>query len=452
MSDRKKRIVYIEDQPDSAALIERILTAFGYHVVVTYTGHEGIMAALEYQPELILVDLDLPDISGFEVAMHLREIADFRRTPIIAITSQDTDEYRGMARVAEISSYITKPVSVEQLTRKIEQYIGADDLLIDINLDDERDFYDSETVQHLVHKIRELEISNEELRANNRELVEQLVNSLRIAEATNRELRRLDHAKDDFIQRIAHEVRTPLTVIMGYFNVLTLMPAMKQIRQDESDVQMYLNSMNDGLERMRKLVDEIVMISRLGAGKVDVSIVPIPPLDLLEAAVRPFMEALQQRNITLNLHYDESLPYMNGDIDLLRLALINVIGNAIKYTPDDGEVSLSVATINQSFFRIMVRDTGIGIDPEERQRIFDSFYSADDVMLHSTSKTNFRGGGLGLGLAIAKAVVELHSGHIYVESQGLDPEVMQGSSFYIELPIEPTQPINRVNLFSSFNQ
>lgn len=451
MSDQKKRIVYIEDQPDSAALIERILTAFGYHVVVTYTGHDGIMAALEYQPELILVDLDLPDISGFEVAMHLRELGDFRRTPIIAITSQDSDEYRGMARVAEISGYLTKPVSVEQLTRKIEQYIGAEDLLIDINLDDDREYYDRETVHHLVHKIRELEASNEELRANNRELVEQLVNNLRIAEATNRELRRLDKAKDDFIQRIAHEVRTPLTVVMGYFSVLSVAPSIAVLKETEPEIGLYIQSVNDALERMRKLVDEVVTISRLGAGKVEVVIAPIQPVDLLEASVRPFLEALEQRNITLNMYYDD-LPDMNGDVDLLRLALINVIGNAIKYTPDQGEVSISITTINESFFRIMIKDTGVGIDPEEQQRIFDSFYSADDIMLHSTSKTNFRGGGLGLGLATAKAIVELHSGHIYVKSQGHDSDKMPGSIFYIEMPIEPTQAIDRVNLYQSFNQ
>ncbi|PJF38196.1 MAG: hypothetical protein CUN55_18240, partial [Phototrophicales bacterium] len=160
MSDHKRRIVYIEDEPDSAALIERILTAFGYDIIVAYTGHDGIKAAIEYQPELVLVDLDLPDISGFEVAMHLREVGDLQRIPIIAITSQDSDEYRGMARVAEISSYITKPVSVELLTRKIEQYIGTEDLLVDINVDADKEFYARETVQHLINKIRDLESSN----------------------------------------------------------------------------------------------------------------------------------------------------------------------------------------------------------------------------------------------------------------------------------------------------
>lgn len=453
MSAIKRTILYIEDQMDSAALIERILSAFGYEVIVTHNGHDGIMAALEHQPELILIDLDLPDISGFEVAMHLREMGDFRRTPIIAITSQDNDEYRGMARIAEISSYLTKPISVEQLNQKIEQYMGAeDDLLIDINLDEDKQYFDRETVQHLIYKIREVEAANDELRDNNRELVEQLVNSLRVAEATNRELRRLDRAKDDFIQRVAHEVRTPLTVIMGYFNVLEITPSMKEIRDNNPDIAMYMQSVGDGFERMRKLVDEVVMISRLATGKVEVAIVPIKPLNLMESSIKTFRDVVQQRGIELTLNAQDNLPIMNGDVDLLRLAIINLIGNAIKYTPDNGAVTISIGTVNASIIRIMIQDTGIGIAEEEQQRIFDRFYSADDVMLHSTSKTAFRGGGLGLGLAITKAVIELHSGHVYVESQGHDVDEMPGSVFYIELPLEPTQSINRENLYQSFNQ
>ncbi|PJF39069.1 MAG: hypothetical protein CUN55_15415, partial [Phototrophicales bacterium] len=255
-----------------------------------------------------------------------------------------------------------------------------------------------------------------------------------------------------FIQRIAHEVRTPLTVVMGYFNLLFNDPDIQALCQNQREINNYMQFMQDGLERMRILVEEIVMISRLGTGKVEVAITPIPPTDLLEAAIRPFSAALEQRQIELNLYYDNLPTYIHGDADLLRLALINVIGNAIKYTPDEGEVSISLTQVRDNLLRIMIKDTGIGIDPDEQQRIFETFYSAENISLHSTSKTNFQGGGLGLGLTIAKAVIELHSGHIYVESEGCDNERMPGSTFYIELPIDPQTQANRQNLYQSFNQ
>jgi signal transduction histidine kinase len=457
MSESQKPIVlYIEDQPDSAALIERILLAHGYQVVLAHSGMDGIREAIAHKPHLILVDLDLPDISGFEVTMRLRELGDFRRTPIIAISSQDSDEYLGMARIAEISSYLTKPINVEQLYTKIEQYLGeADDLLVDIQIDTEKPYVDRETVGHLLNKIRELEATNEELRHNNRDLVEQLVGSLRDAERTNNELRRLDHAKDDFIQRVAHEVRTPLTVVMGYFNVLEISPQVRGLRDNHEDIAYYLTAVTEGFQRMRKVIDEIVMISRLATGKVEVAMLPLPIESLIDSALRPFQDVAEQRNITINIYRPQekqTVPQLVGDVDLLRLAFINLVGNAVKYTPDGGQVTIGYGqSPDERHIRFTVQDTGIGIDPIEQQRIFERFYSAEDVMLHSTSKTDFRGGGLGLGLAICKAVIEAHGGHILVESQGHDAENLPGSIFYVDLPLEAKTELDRANVYKSFN-
>lgn len=450
---QKPTVLYVEDQPDNAALIERILIAYGYNVVIAHSGMDGISEAIAHKPKLILVDLDLPDISGFEVAMRLRELGDFRRTPIIAISSQDDDEYRGMARIAEMSSYLTKPINVEQLYSKIEQYLGEDeDLLVDIHIDPDKPYVDRETVDHLLNKIRELEFANDELRYNNRDLVEQLVGSLREAERTNRELRQLDHAKDDFIQRVAHEVRTPLTVVMGYFNVLEISDQIKALRHEHEDIAYYLKAVGEGFQRMRKIIDEIVMISRLATGKVEVAMMPLPISSLIESAIRPFAEASQQRRINMEIiRTDEQLPQLVGDADLLRLAFINLVGNAVKYTPDGGQVTIRYGQAEAGYLRFTFQDTGIGIDPVEQQRIFERFYSAEDVMLHSTSKTDFRGGGLGLGLAICKAVIEAHGGRIFVESTGKDAENMPGSIFYVDLPLEGKTELDKASVYKSFN-
>jgi signal transduction histidine kinase len=144
--------------------------------------------------------------------------------------------------------------------------------------------------------------------------------------------------------------------------------------------------------------------------------------------------ALQMRN--LNLHLDEANwpEKMRADNDLLALALGNLLSNAIKYTPDGGDIYIS-ARIDDQNAVITVRDTGIGVAQDEQERIFDRFHTAGDTMLHSTSKSAFRGGGLGLGLAIAKAIVDAHGGKIWVESSGLDVDKLPGSSFIFRLPL-----------------
>ena len=119
---------------------------------------------------------------------------------------------------------------------------------------------------------------------------------------------------------------------------------------------------------------------------------------------------------------------------LLELALYNMIGNAIKYTPDGGVVTL-VAKSGVTSVVLTVKDTGIGISKEDQARIFDRFYTAGDTQLHSTSKTAFRGGGLGLGLAICRGVIDAHGGRIWVESEGRDEERLPGTTFFIELPL-----------------
>src|SRR5213075_133352 len=126
---------------------------------------------------------------------------------------------------------------------------------------------------------------------------------------------------------------------------------------------------------------------------------------------------------------------IQGDNDLLQLALQNVIGNAIKYTPDGGVINL-IAKTGVTNVLLTIQDTGIGINKDDQARIFDRFYTAGNTALHSTSKTAFRGGGLGLGLSICRGIVEAHGGRIWVESEGRDEERLPGSTFYIDLPLQ----------------
>jgi signal transduction histidine kinase len=131
---------------------------------------------------------------------------------------------------------------------------------------------------------------------------------------------------------------------------------------------------------------------------------------------------------------------VNGDVDQLHSAFTRIVSNAIKYTPDGGQINISTKLLpqetgdSQAFIEIVVTDSGVGIALDKQKHIFEKFATAENVALHSTSKTQFMGGGAGLGLTIARGVFESHNGRIWVESAGYDPEKLPGSKFFIILP------------------
>lgn len=196
-----------------------------------------------------------------------------------------------------------------------------------------------------------------------------------------------------------------------------------------------MQGLSVAVDRMCRVVDEIVLTSRLATGKVEVRLVNMAPRDVIQHLVLNFMAACHQRQLNLTLvEPDQWPPVFSVDPELMTLAISNVLGNAIKYTPDGGTVLVNVTQVGKRV-RISIHDSGIGIDPAEHERIFDRFYSAHDIQLHSSSKTAFMGSGPGLGLAIAKTIIEAHRGSIRVESTGMDAVKLPGSIFYIELPL-----------------
>jgi signal transduction histidine kinase len=161
-----------------------------------------------------------------------------------------------------------------------------------------------------------------------------------------------------------------------------------------------------------------------------------------------YQEIARQRNLSITMEPMEHLPVIWGDGTRTTQMLVHLIGNAVKYTPDGGSITLSGRQVGQEiraaasdhvegehFVELIVADTGIGIDPGEQDQIFEQFYEVRDPRLHSSSKTDFMGGGAGLGLAITRGVAEAHGGWVWVESEGYDPDSCPGSRFHVVLPV-----------------
>jgi signal transduction histidine kinase len=192
---------------------------------------------------------------------------------------------------------------------------------------------------------------------------------------------------------------------------------------------------------MHSIIEEVLISSRIMTSQIDLNLSEVQMGAIVRRVVTGFDAALRERE--LMLHWDEAEypDSMLADGDLIRVTIANLISNAMKYTPNGGHIYVA-AQHSLNLLRLSVRDTGVGIDPAMQARIFERLHIGGDVALHTTSKTAFGGGGLGLGLAICKGIVEAHGGKIQVESPGFDRLRLPGSEFTLYLPLQPAVSSN----------
>ena len=249
-------------------------------------------------------------------------------------------------------------------------------------------------------------------------------------------LAKLDKNKSTFIQVAAHELRTPLTVIKGYLGMLRGHPTM----QDNESMILAVDGVMQGTNRLHQIVNSMLDVTRLENQVLKPHLEPTPIAPMLRLIKKGYQEDLEARNMSLNL--DESiseLPPLMVDSELFQKALDHIIVNAIKFTPDDGSVTVSIHSVKDDrqgmCAEIRVQDTGIGIDQANLDIIFEKLYQLGTVELHSSGRTSFKGGGPGLGLAIAAGIIKAHNGKVWVESPGYDEAKLPGSTFFIRMPL-----------------
>lgn len=252
-----------------------------------------------------------------------------------------------------------------------------------------------------------------------------------------RRLQKLDKAKTDFLSITSHELRTPLTQIRGNADILVDMLSGVDNKQAAYLVKV-ANSVSKATDRLESIYSAMLDVSEIGVDALKLHKVEIRPETILQLAMEPWKSALQERRQTLTFHNIEELPPIEADQRRMVQAFSNLINNAIKFTPDAGHIDVwgrLVRGAGEPLVEIVVADTGVGIAPEDQDMIFERFYRVGRADLHSTGNTKFKGAGPGLGLAIAKGVIEGHDGRIWVESEGYDEERCPGSRFHVLLPI-----------------
>lgn len=272
---------------------------------------------------------------------------------------------------------------------------------------------------------------NEELEGKVRERTQEL------REAYDK-LELLDKNKLDFIKVVSHELRTPMTTFTGYSQMLVGNP----IIQGDSMLSVAAKSIRDSSVRLKEIVNMMLDVVKIDSGTLEIILEPVSLSAVLGKVHEAFLEPLKERNLSLTMDGLGTLPEIEADSESLYKVYYNLFVNAIKYTPDGGSITVSgqklIADANGSSdegVQIVVSDTGIGIDPKFHELIFTKFYQTGKVELHSSGKTKFKGGGPGLGLAIARGIVLAHGGRISVESSGYDESACPGSRFIVTLPL-----------------
>jgi signal transduction histidine kinase/DNA-binding LacI/PurR family transcriptional regulator len=269
------------------------------------------------------------------------------------------------------------------------------------------------------------------------QMMERMV-SQRVEELNNayNSLAQHDKNKSAFIQVAAHELRTPLTVIKGYLGMLQSAPAIKS----NEPLTQAIDGVLQGTNRLHQIVNSMLDVARLDSQVVAPHVEAVSLSLIARLVHKDYLKDLEARNLTFVIEDAvKDMPPLLADPELFKKALDHVIVNAIKFTPDGGSVTVSAEVVEDKRLgkcvEIRVKDSGIGIDAEHHKIIFEKLYQLGKVELHSSSRTNYKGGGAGLGLAIAQGIVKALNGNIWVESSGHDEVNYPGSTFFIRLPV-----------------
>jgi signal transduction histidine kinase len=258
-------------------------------------------------------------------------------------------------------------------------------------------------------------------------------------ERAHKNLLELDRMKNEFIAIASHELHTPLTSIVGFLDLFE----MQEKQHKLPDVfKEGMDIIREGVNNLAKKINEITQIAAIDEYRLELKLKKVPLKAFLRESSRRFIPFIKKRNQTLSLQFQKDLPTVILDPEKIQIVLSNLMTNAIRFTPDGGKLKLraSVNPAEPAQVLISVTDTGIGIPEEDYDRIFEKFVVLGDVMQHSSGTIEFRTSGVGLGLAIAKGIVESHGGSISVKS-----DVDNGSTFTFSLPIE-----GRMDMAKSF--
>ncbi len=278
-------------------------------------------------------------------------------------------------------------------------------------------------------------LENARLVDNLMRLNAELRQARRDLEKTNRDLQRIDQTKSDFISVASHELRTPLTVIKGYAEMLL------EDSNLDPNFRSVINGIHDGVLRLHEIMNSMFDVAQIDARSLQLNLQQVNMGEMLKDVCSLQSKTAQERGLAMTIDLP-ILPTLKADPASLKKVFQHLISNAIKFTPNGGKITITGHVVDarpndlaEGGVEIIVSDTGVGVDPNFREIIFTKFYQPGELTKHSTSRSRFKGGGAGLGLALSKGIIEAHGGRIWVESPGYDEIHFPGSKFHVLIPL-----------------
>lgn len=379
-ADTQPSIMVVDDTPANLQVLAGMLKERGYRVRPVPSGKLALQAAQSDPPDLILLDINMPEMNGYEVCRQLKVDDRLRAIPVIfiSILSEPLDKVKAFSMGGV--DYVSTPYQTEELHARIETHL----------------------------KLRRLQVELEETNAR-------LATANGVLAHKQAELSDLHERKDQFLAMLSHELRGPLAPILNAIQLLSLETNASQLHFHARSV------IERQVAHLARLLDDLMEVSRISTGKIHLREERVVVSDILELAAEMVRPLIDQRGHELSISLPPDPIWLHADAARLQQVVVNLLTNAAKYTPDGGRIQLIVEREGDQCV-LRVRDTGVGIPLELQPHVFELFTQAERSLDRSE-------GGLGIGLALVQRIVEMHQGEAAVfSSPG------EGAEFIVRLP------------------
>ncbi|MET0535793.1 MAG: response regulator [Steroidobacter sp.] len=397
-TSERVNILLVDDQPGRLLTYESILEELGQNLITARSGEESLQRLLEHEVALILLDVSMPGMDGFETAAVIHDHPRFESIPIIFVTGVHDSEFDALKgyRLGAVD-YVSIPIVPEILRSKVS-------VLVEL-------YCQRRELQRLNRSLAE---ANTTLQAEKAQELERVNQNL---EQANAALRDADRHKDEFIAILAHELRNPLAPIRSAIDVMSLM----QLEQPQ--LRWAREVIDRQTTHLSRLVDDLLDVSRISRGTIKLNKELLTLRTILERSVEAAQPIISARNHELQIDCSSDDATVEGDPTRLVQILSNLLNNAAKYMQTSGTILLR-ASVEESHAVFSVKDSGIGLTSEALPKLFNLFSRVHEASDKAPS-------GLGIGLALVRQLVELHGGTVNATSPGLN----RGSEFTVRLPL-----------------